>query len=326
MKEIKLNNEPPYLDFAKFIDKEVTDKEALKWLHNYFNNSCNFSKDAMVKALLDDHKPTCWIDFVNKNFSDNDILVDTKKIHAFSFERTVYIFHRINSSYVCVNLTNSNHYNREYDSLEKLIQSIFEQKHKVYEFDTQEEFLTWALIITGNCESMISDNVGVFHTLKINCQDGPENCRVKRMIDNYCKGCPIGIRELNNEKENTLGWRLPTKGELNLMYENLQLIKKKDIGGFAEHNYWSSFESNTRNAWYQNFRFGNRCNDNKNSTYKVRAVRAFTAAYPYTIGERTATGYIFDKNGDNYLECALKDEEGFYTWDDAKNLFRGESK
>ena len=33
------------------------------------------------------------------------------------------------------------------------------------------------------------------------------------------------------------GWRLPTKDELNILYEN-----KDKIGGFASNNYWSSTE------------------------------------------------------------------------------------
>lgn len=44
------------------------------------------------------------------------------------------------------------------------------------------------------------------------------------------------------------GWRLPTKIELNILYEN-----KKNIGGFCDHGYWSSTLFDDYNAWFQSF-------------------------------------------------------------------------
>ncbi|MCL2511194.1 MAG: Ig-like domain-containing protein [Bacteroidales bacterium] len=69
-------------------------------------------------------------------------------------------------------------------------------------------------------------------------------------------------------------WFLPSKDELNLLYQNKDLI-----GGFATGSYdyyWSSSESSNINAWSQNFTTGNQYSgNNKNYTYRVRAVRAF---------------------------------------------------
>ena len=72
------------------------------------------------------------------------------------------------------------------------------------------------------------------------------------------------------------GWRLPTKDELNLLYEN-----KEKIGGFAGNYYWSSTEHgiNINEAWNHGFSNGFP-NDALFSTSKskskyVRAVRAF---------------------------------------------------
>ena len=65
------------------------------------------------------------------------------------------------------------------------------------------------------------------------------------------------------------GWRLPTKDELNMFYEN-----KEEIGGFANNFYWSSTEFDSFNAWKQSFNSGNQANGNKASNYYVRAVRA----------------------------------------------------
>ena len=66
------------------------------------------------------------------------------------------------------------------------------------------------------------------------------------------------------------GWRLPTKDELNFLYEN-----KEEIGGFANNFYWSSTEVDNFNAWSQNFILGALGSGNKdNNVLYVRAVRA----------------------------------------------------
>ena len=65
------------------------------------------------------------------------------------------------------------------------------------------------------------------------------------------------------------GWRLPTKDELNMLYEN-----KKEIGGFANVDYWSSTEYGNLNAWIQDFYSGLQFFNYKGVTSYVRAVRA----------------------------------------------------
>jgi len=49
-------------------------------------------------------------------------------------------------------------------------------------------------------------------------------------------------------KELGKGWRLPTKNELEEMYNNKDLI-----GNFVNTNYWSSTEHNSDYAWMQVF-------------------------------------------------------------------------
>jgi len=68
------------------------------------------------------------------------------------------------------------------------------------------------------------------------------------------------------------GWRLPTKMELNLMYEQLH---KKGIGDFTDHWYWSSTEVSAYEAWGQFFQDGGtfECTKDHDSQY-VRAVRS----------------------------------------------------
>ena len=66
------------------------------------------------------------------------------------------------------------------------------------------------------------------------------------------------------------GWRLPTKDELNLLYEN-----KEKIGGCANDYYWSSTEDDGSSAWVQYFFNGLQTTNRKTSANYVLAVRAF---------------------------------------------------
>lgn len=71
-------------------------------------------------------------------------------------------------------------------------------------------------------------------------------------------------------------WYLPSKDELNKLYLN-----KTAVGGFVtignSSHYWSSTEKSAgnRNAWNQHFSDGAQHDHSKNSTFYVRAVRAF---------------------------------------------------
>jgi hypothetical protein len=69
-------------------------------------------------------------------------------------------------------------------------------------------------------------------------------------------------------------WFLPSKDELNLIYENLYLF---GVGGFADAFYWSSSEYNAWCAWSQNFYSGLQYNSISEyyTDRRVRAVRAF---------------------------------------------------
>ncbi len=67
------------------------------------------------------------------------------------------------------------------------------------------------------------------------------------------------------------GWRLPTKDELNQMYQ-----LKDEIDGFGEGWLWSSSQSSNVYAWFQGFSYGEQGNGNKSNVYSVRACRALT--------------------------------------------------
>lgn len=65
-------------------------------------------------------------------------------------------------------------------------------------------------------------------------------------------------------------WFLPSKDELNLMYE-----QKNVIGGFSLSDYWSSSDIDNNDAWAQIFADGTQVNSAKTSTGWVRSVRRF---------------------------------------------------
>jgi hypothetical protein len=68
-------------------------------------------------------------------------------------------------------------------------------------------------------------------------------------------------------------WRLPTRNELNLIYQNL---KARGLGGMFEQNwYWSSSESRDNLVWHQDFSDGDQYYTAKDVKNWVRAVRAF---------------------------------------------------
>ena len=64
------------------------------------------------------------------------------------------------------------------------------------------------------------------------------------------------------------GWRLPTRLELLIMYDN-----KDEIGGFAFGYYWSFTENDNYDAWTQHFSIGYQFYGSKYNLHYVRAVR-----------------------------------------------------
>jgi hypothetical protein len=81
-------------------------------------------------------------------------------------------------------------------------------------------------------------------------------------------------------------WFLPSKRQVNIIWnnladangsgENLGLDDEWNLGEINPVLYWSSTEAtNTSSAWFQSLRNGAQGIDNKNSTFKVRAIRSF---------------------------------------------------
>jgi hypothetical protein len=67
-------------------------------------------------------------------------------------------------------------------------------------------------------------------------------------------------------------WFLPSKDELDLMYQNLH---QQGLGGFAAGGYWSSSEDDSGSGWAQGFSPGGQLDYGKLSALRVRAARAF---------------------------------------------------
>ena len=67
-------------------------------------------------------------------------------------------------------------------------------------------------------------------------------------------------------------WFLPSKDELNLMYENL---KKADLGSFTGFPYWSSSEDGSTEAWRQDFGNSLQTSASRDNNSHVRPVRMF---------------------------------------------------
>ena len=126
------------------------------------------------------------------------------------------------------------------------------------------------------------------------------------------------ILQESNLQERTGDWRLPTKDELNLMYENLHL---KDIGGFADEDYWSSSDSNSYNAWNQIFSDGFQNFTNKHGIKRIRVVRSFKSNEDFEIGQETVTGFVFDIQDDMIFICKKQDEPNLMTWHEAMKKF-----
>ena len=73
-------------------------------------------------------------------------------------------------------------------------------------------------------------------------------------------------------------WFLPSKDELNLMYQNIgqgNALGLGNVGGFANNYYWSSTEADSNYAWVQGFGDDYLGTGVKDNFHYVRAIRAF---------------------------------------------------
>jgi hypothetical protein len=114
----------------------------------------------------------------------------------------------------------------------------------------------------------VSYNGGTPLGLGAEIGDGVSNTNA---ILNDCPSAPAALaaRSLGAQ------WFLPSAKELNQMYINKTTLE--GVSGFTAFGsvYWSSTEDDDSYAWRQYFDVGGQASFNKDSTYNVRAVRAF---------------------------------------------------
>ena len=101
--------------------------------------------------------------------------------------------------------------------------------------------------------------------------NGPQN--TQDIVSN-CGGTNIAARLCNNYSFNGFtDWFLPARQSVDQMYVNLYLQGLGSFNGLS--TYWSSTENNSISAQGVSFNTGNTINNNKVSSYRVRAARRF---------------------------------------------------
>ena len=108
---------------------------------------------------------------------------------------------------------------------------------------------------------------------------GEGNSQAIRRWQGTCSSCYASLLCQDLDLEGKTDWYLPSKYELNLMYENIgqgNVLGLGNVGNFENSCYWSSTETSTNGAWRQYFSGGLQGgNYYKHYTNNVRAVRAF---------------------------------------------------
>ena len=82
------------------------------------------------------------------------------------------------------------------------------------------------------------------------------------------------------ENEGFGDWFLPSKDELNALYQNFEIVNDTSLDNdgdtFGNSEYWSSSHNSINTVWTQYFTSsGNTSSALKNSEHYVRAIRAF---------------------------------------------------
>lgn len=97
------------------------------------------------------------------------------------------------------------------------------------------------------------------------------------LIENSCSDANIAAKICSNLSLNGFSdWHLPSRNELQLIYENLHLI---GLGNFSitpgDNYYWSSSQFDNGQSWYRYFATNYETTGFKNGTLRVRAIRKF---------------------------------------------------
>lgn len=159
MKKVVLEKVNKTITFNDFIEKDVTDKKALKWLYFKYYDIRTYTKQSILEMLACDAKPVCWIDWVNKNFPDcteeNIVHIDNvseEKIYAWK-GNSIFKIHKMEFNnqvrFGGISYSNSYCYSTiQSNSLKEMISCAIQAGADVYEFSSQKEFFAWASVVT----------------------------------------------------------------------------------------------------------------------------------------------------------------------------------
>ncbi|MDE5606347.1 MAG: DUF1566 domain-containing protein, partial [Bacteroidales bacterium] len=124
-----------------------------------------------------------------------------------------------------------------------------------------ENYIAYGDVVSFKAESAKSMVVPGYETLMVQKED--LGVGTWSTADAMCKGSTVdGYND----------WRLPTKEELMILYNNRNLI-----GGFSDNIYWSLSQESGYPSWHYHINFYNGSMSTSSSgTYRVRAVRTIT--------------------------------------------------
>ena len=114
-------------------------------------------------------------------------------------------------------------------------------------------------------------------------------------------------------------WYLPSRDEAIEMY-NVLWDDPVPLGGFIGTNYWTSSEYSATQAIHKDFLYGSDGASTKGLPFYIRAIRSFTSLTSYSVRDvGPSGGYIFYKNGNDYLEAAANDQTNS-AWSNIVNI------
>ena len=95
------------------------------------------------------------------------------------------------------------------------------------------------------------------------------------MIAKYATNTSYWWRLIKEKRDNTgLDWFMPSKDELDMVYDNRTVITGQGGDAFkTDTYYWSSSEYASYNAWLQSFSYGDQYGYSKNSSNLCRLLR-----------------------------------------------------
>jgi len=142
-------------------------------------------------------------------------------------------------------------------------------------YDKGSDFDGWRYLeIAPNNIGLFNWSTSMIFTSDIGTAIGTGKSNTQRIIyshpddsdrNNAAMAC-AAYRGPNNLSD----WFLPSKDELNALYERINFAGINISGSF-----WSSSQIGTNEAWYQSLTNGDQLNGNKSLLINVRAVRAF---------------------------------------------------